>query len=96
MEKLRRLFKVETNYQLVKINIVFAVTGTFSVYFAAIITDIIGLNDSIGDFLYWSLRILLLIPVYQVLLIIVGAIFGEFHYFWKIEKKMLNRIGIRL
>ena len=33
---------------------------------------------------------ILLIPVYQVLLIVIGSIFGEFKYFWRIEKKMLR------
>jgi hypothetical protein len=39
---------------------------------------------------------MLLIPVYQILLIVVGAFFGEFTYFWRIEKKMLGRLGIKL
>jgi len=97
MQKVRNLFKVNTNIQLLKVNIVFAVTGTLSVYFAGIIINFIGLNpDIIGIYVYWILRIMLLIPVYQILLIIVGSFFGEFTYFWRIEKKMLGRLGIKL
>ena len=96
MNKIRNLFKVETNFQLLKVNIVFAVTGTMSVYFAGIIINFLGLDPYIiGDFFYWVLRIILLIPVYQVLLIVIGSIFGEFKYFWRIEKKMLGRLGIK-
>ena len=96
MNKIRNIFKVGTNFQLLKVNIVFAITGTLSVYFAGIIIDFLGLDPHIlGSFFYWSLRIMLLIPVYQFLLIIIGSIFGEFEYFWKIERKMLGRLGIR-
>tara|TARA_B100000768_G_scaffold172946_1_gene181682 strand:- start:530 stop:826 length:297 start_codon:yes stop_codon:yes gene_type:complete len=96
MNKIRNLFKVETNFQLLKVNVVFAVTGTMSVYFAGIVINFLGLDPYIiGDFFYWVLRIMLLVPVYQVLLIIIGSIFGEFKYFWRIEKKMLGRLGIK-
>ena len=95
MQKIRNLFKVESNIQLLIVNIVFAVTGTASVYFAGIIIDFFGL-DALNSFLHWTLRILLLIPVYQILLIIVGALFGQFTYFWQMEKKMLKRFGIKL
>jgi len=96
MNKIRNLFKVETNFQLLKVNVVFAATGTISVYFAGIIINFLGLNLYVlGDFFYWVLRIMLLIPVYQILLIMIGSMFGEFKYFWRIEKKVLGRFGIK-
>ena len=94
MQKIRNLFKVESNIQLLIVNIVFAVTGTASVYFAGIIINILGLQ-SLNTFLYWTLRILLLVPVYQILLIIVGTLFGQFTYFWQMEKKILKRFGVK-
>ena len=96
MNKIRDIFKVETNFQLLKVNVVFAITGTLSVYFAGIVIDFLGLDPYVlGSFFYWSLRIILLLPVYQFLLIIIGSIFGEFEYFWRIERKMLGRLGIK-
>ena len=41
---------------------------------------------------YWLIRILLIFPLYQILLIIVGTLFGEFKYFWAIEKKDIDAI----
>ena len=81
MQKIRNLFKVNSNTQLLIVNIVFAVTGTASVYLAGVIIDFFGLN-ALNTILYWSLRILLLVPVYQILLIIIGTLFGQFSYFW--------------
>ena len=95
MQKVRNLFRVESNAQLIIVNVVFAVTGTASVYLAGIIIDFFGL-DVLNSFAYWTLRVLLLIPVYQVLLIVIGTLFGQFTYFWQMEKKMLKRFGIKL
>ena len=95
MQKIRNLFRVESNAQLIIVNVVFAVTGTASVYLAGIIIDFFGL-DVLNSFAYWTLRVLLLIPVYQVLLIVIGTLFGQFTYFWQMEKKMLKRFGIKL
>ena len=94
MQKIRNLFKVNSNTQLLIVNIVFAVTGTASVYLAGVIIDFFGLN-ALNTILYWSLRILLLVPVYQILLIIIGTLFGQFSYFWQMEKKMLKRFGVK-
>ena len=96
MQKIRNFFKVESNFQLLIVNVVFAVTGTISVILAGFILNFIGLDTNVlGSSLYWTLRILILMPIYQILLIMIGAVFGEFTYFWRIEKKMLNRFGIK-
>ena len=96
MQKIRNFFKVESNFQLLIVNVVFAVTGTISVILAGFVLNLIGLDtNALNSSLYWTLRILILMPIYQILLIIVGAAFGEFSYFWRIEKKMLNRLGIK-
>tara|TARA_B100000586_G_scaffold236295_1_gene187019 strand:+ start:203 stop:496 length:294 start_codon:yes stop_codon:yes gene_type:complete len=96
MQKIRNFFKVESNFQLLIVNVVFAVTGTISVILAGFILNFIGLDTNVlGSSLYWTFRILILMPIYQILLIMIGAVFGEFTYFWRIEKKMLNRIGIK-
>jgi len=44
--------------------------------------------------LYWFFRLIIIFPIYQILLIFIGSLFGEFKYFWKIEKKILIRLGI--
>tara|TARA_Y100000590_G_scaffold169037_1_gene193321 strand:+ start:7608 stop:7979 length:372 start_codon:yes stop_codon:yes gene_type:complete len=97
MKKVRDFFKVESNVQLLVVNLVFAVTGTIAVYLAGYIVDGFGMDTKrLGSTVYWTLRTVMLIPIYQVLLIIVGTIFGEFSYFWAMEKKMLKKLGIRI
>ena len=45
MRKIRNFFKVESNYQLLIVNIVFAITGTSSLFVADYILDIILINQ---------------------------------------------------
>lgn len=95
MRKIRNFFKVESNYQLLIVNIVFAITGTSSLFVADYILDIILINqDNYNSFFYWSTRIILILPVYQVLLIFFGYLFGEFSYFWRMEKKTLDKLSV--
>ena len=95
MEKIRSFFKVDSNLQLLIINIVFALTGTSSLFFADYILNIFLINqNTYGNFLYWSIRIILILPIYQVLLIIFGSLFGEFKYFWRMEKKTIRKISL--
>jgi len=100
MEKLKERWGIDSNLQVVIICVVFAITGSSSVYVAKPFLAWIGLaretfSDSFfGGFMYWSLRLLLIFPFYQVLLVIYGWLFGQFRFFWNFEKKMLSRMGL--
>ena len=94
MRKLKKRWGITSNFQLVIIFIVFSITGTTSAKLAGPLTNFIGLNqESMSPWIYWTVRILLIFPIYQVLLILFGWIFGEFRFFWNFEKKMLSRMG---
>ena len=87
MEKLKKIFKVVSTYQLIIVFIVFAITGSLSLYISGYVLDYLNLKNVI-------LSILMLLIVYQILLIIIGTLFGEFDYFWRMEKKILSRLKI--
>jgi hypothetical protein len=48
------------------------------------------------DLEYWftPIRLILIFPIYQVLLVVIGFLFGQFKFFWAFEKKMLKRMGL--
>ncbi len=100
MEKLKQRWGIDSNFQIIIICVVFAITGSSSVYVAKPFLQWIGLareafpETTIGGVLYWALRILLIFPFYQVLLVIFGWLFGQFKFFWNFEKKMLSRMGL--
>ena len=100
-KRLKEKWGVSSNFQLVIIFIVFGITGSLSVQFGKPILDFINLHPEnfesipIGDFLYWTIRVLIVFPLYQVLLIFVGTLFFQFRFFWNFEKKILKKIGFK-
>lgn len=99
--RLKKHWGIKSNWQLTVIFWVFAITGSSSVYMAKPFLAWIGLSrDVLPDswwsaWVYWSLRLMLIFPFYQVLLVIYGWLFGQFTFFWNFEKKMLRRIGFK-
>ncbi len=95
MEKLKRRWGITSNLQLVLILIVFSINGSFAAWVAKPLTSFLGISpESLGTPIYILLRILLIFPIYQITLPIVGWIFGQFNFFWEFEKKMLSRMGL--
>jgi hypothetical protein len=94
MNRLKERWGVTSNWHLTIIFIVFAITGSTAAKFAAPITELIGVTKELGAWIYWPIRILIIFPVYQVLLVFFGWLFGEFTFFWAFEKKMLRHLGL--
>ncbi|MDA9201881.1 diacylglyceryl transferase [Flavobacteriaceae bacterium] len=95
MKRLKERWGIYSNFQLVMILIVFAVTGSSAARLATPVTSFLGITaDNFSAWVYWPARILLIFPIYQVLLVFFGFIFGQFKFFWNFEKKMLNRMGL--
>lgn len=95
MKKLKERWNVTSNWQLTKIFIVFAITGYSSLLLAIPFLNLIGIPETFQPhWLYRVLRILLIFPIYQFLLVFLGFIFREFDFFWQFEKKMLNRLKL--
>ena len=95
MERLKKRWGIDSNFQIVIICIVFAVTGSAATKLAAPLTEFIGLaKDNTNPWLFWPVRIALIFPIYQVLLVFFGWLFGQFTFFWNFEKKMINRLGL--
>ena len=99
LKYLKEKWNISSNYQLIVIFIVFAITGTASAKLAVPLLEFLNIYPSIfdnvklGNLLYTLLRILVIFPIYQILLIVVGVFFFQFKFFWEFEKKILKRIG---
>jgi hypothetical protein len=94
MEKLKQRWNITNNWQLTVILLVFAITGSTAAKFAAPLTDFIGVTKEMGWYIYWPTRILIIFPLYQVMLVFFGWLFGEYNFFWNFEKKMLRHLGL--
>ncbi len=94
MEKLKKKWGVTSNFQFVVIFIVFAITGSLSAYLSKPITNYIGLTEENLSNFYWPIRLIAIFPLYQVLLVFFGFVFGQFKFFWWFEKKMLRSMKL--
>ena len=94
MEKLKQRWGVESNFQLTVIFIVFAITGSASAMVSKPVCLWLGITKEDFGFLFTPIRLILIFPFYQVLLVIIGFLFGQFAFFWKFEKKLLRKIGL--
>ena len=92
INKLRKSFKAENNWHLFIIFLVFAISGTLSVIVSGPIINFLKINELIDSYsLYLTIKILIIFPVYQIVLLVVGTFFGQYRYFLDFEKKMLMR-----
>ena len=101
IKRLKKKWGITSNTQLAVIFIVFAITGSASAKMATPFLEFIGVQPSdfvevpLGMVIYTLLRILIIFPIYQVLLIVVATIFFQFKFFWEFEKKILRRMGLK-
>jgi len=96
MDKLKKRWGITSNWQLFLILVVFSVNGMLAVQLANPVTDLIGMSrETTNGWIFWPIRILLIFPIYQILLVAIGALFGQYHFFWNMEKKMLRRMGLK-
>ena len=96
VNKLKSKWNIESNLQLFVILVVFAITGSLSLVVAKPLLSVLNISsETLNPWVYSPLRILIIFPVYQILILIIGTLFGQFKFFWNFEKKMLARMGFK-
>ena len=99
-ERIKKKFKIKSNLQLLIILSVFSITGGLSLKFTTLILDFIGLSSFNSsdvlweNLLYFILRLIVLFPVYQLLLIVVGSLFFQHQFFKEFVKNTLCKMKI--
>jgi manganese efflux pump family protein len=96
MKRLKEKWGITSNFQFIIILIVFSVTGSLAVWIAKPILELVGLDKSaVNPWIFWPIRIVIIFPIYQVMIVVIGALFGQFKFFWAFEKMMLVRLGFK-
>ena len=81
-------------WQLFWILWVFAITGTTTAWVTGRITDWAGFDADTWWGWRLGLRLGMLVFGYQVILLTVAFLLGQFPFFWRYEKKLLQRLSI--
>lgn len=94
--KLEKKWHVTYKWEMISIFLVFAITGSSSVFISKPLIKLMGINkENLPTLAYWILYIIIGFIFYQILLVLIGWIFGQYKFFWDFEKKMLRRIGFK-
>ena len=92
LKKLILTFKAKSLVHLVKIFFIFGLAGSLSLYLSELFYDTTNLQNYIDIYiLNLLIKVIFLILVYQITLLSIATIFGEFKYFLKFFIKFFNR-----
>ncbi len=95
INNLINFFGANSRYHLLKIFIIFGLAGSLSVILSEPLLQLVTIEKFISNkFLYWLIRLILIFPIYQFVLIGVALVFGEFRYFKKFFIKFINYFKI--
>ena len=86
-DRLKLKWGITSNFQMVLVFIVFAITGSASLWVAKPVLTLIGITDDLNPWIRVPLRIIMILPVYQVMLLVIGSLFGQFRFFLNLQKK---------
>ena len=92
ISNIKRKWGIKSNLQLLIIFLVFGITGSTAAWISKPILDFIGLEQkTISAWIYWPVRIIVIFPLYQTLLLIIGTLFGQSAFFKNFIKRMFRR-----
>lgn len=95
-KKLENKWTVKYRWEMIRIFIVFAITGSSAAFISKPIMLFLGITkENLNPIAYWVLYAIIGLIFYQFLLVFFGWLFGQFKFFWEFEKKMLRRMGLK-
>ena len=95
LKKLILIFEAKSLIHLIKIFLIFGLAGSLSLYLSELIYNYINLKDFVNIYIVkLFIKIIFLIIIYQITLLSIAIIFGEFKYFFKFFKKFSNRFKL--
>ena len=95
MSNFKKRWNITSDWQVFTIIAVFAITGSTAAYLSKPILGLFGIvKGELSNWIYYPLYIVLIFPIYQVLLVGFGFLFGQHTFFWSFEKKMLRSMKL--
>jgi hypothetical protein len=91
-DRLKERWNLKTGKQVALVLLVFACTGFTVLFIKKPLLNFFA--GSAGDTTWASaLYYLLILPLYNVLLLMYGFLFGQLSFFWAFEKRFFSRIA---
>lgn len=84
-----------SKFQFILVMIAFSLNGPLALWVSGPILGLLQIErETTSPWVFWPLRIVVMTPTYQLLLVVVGGILGQHHYFWPRFVKRLRWIGL--
>ena len=93
-KRLENKWIVDYKWEMIRIFLVFAITGSTSAFISKPILNLLGITkENLNVFVYWLLYIIIGLIFYQILLISIAWIFGQYAFFRDFLKRFGKRMG---
>jgi len=92
INKLKQRWGIRSTFQVIVILVVFSCTGFSVLYVEAHVHDLLNIPSNLDWYYSVLLFIIITLPLYNLLLLMYGFIFGQFRFFWNFEKRFFSRI----
>jgi hypothetical protein len=94
LQRLQSKWQLKSLTQVLLVLLVFACTGTTILLIKNPLLAFFGIERGGDQGLRNTIAYLLLVlPLYQIMLLVYGFIFGQFRFFWEKERQLVQRIG---
>lgn len=90
MDKLKSRLGVRSDWDFFMVNLVFTLAGMTIIYQRKPIFQLFGITAQTPLWIKVLVYIPVVIPCYQLNLIIYGTLLGQFRFFWDKEKKLFR------
>ena len=95
--KFIKYFKAKSLNHLILIFIIFGISGSLTLILSEPIVNYIKKNEIVENkFILLLLQIIIIFPLYQLVLISIATIFGQFNYFLSFERSMFKKLFKKL
>src|SRR5690606_18801087 len=91
IERLKTRWKLKSAGQVIVVLLVFACTGLTVVYLKGPVLRAVAGDppfSTTATILYY----VLILPIYNIILLAYGFLFGQFRFFWEFEKRFVRRL----
>ena len=98
LKKLKNKWGIKSNLQLLVIFFVFGLTGSISMKLTSPTLSFFNIQEDfftnylLGDFAYIFLKIIIIFPIYQILLLFFGLIFFSLIFSGNLKKNFFQKL----
>lgn len=88
-QKLKSKWGIHSNWSIIAILLTFTLSGSSVVFIRPYLFDFLGFDVNTSFIIKSIVYLICIFPLYQILLLLYGSVFGQGQFFWTKEKKLM-------